>query len=274
MIRFFMRFPQGRKKAFTLSYDDGHRCDLQFIDILNKYNLKSTFNLNMGIVATSKENSRLMREEYTCYEGHEVATHGYTHPFFSQLPPEMVTYEITKDRSEMEQFFGRIIRGHAYAYGDVDEKSKEILAGAGIVYGRGVKSTHNFGIPKDFLEWQPTCHHDEECFMGLIDKFLDGNPIGSPYIFYVWGHTYEFGYNKERNNWEYCEEFCKKISGHEDTVWYATNIEIYDYINAYKQLRFSMDGTLVHNPTATDLWIGEYYKDEAIKISAGQTIKL
>lgn len=274
MIRFFMRFPEGKKKAFTFSYDDGHRCDLKFIDIINKYGLKSTFNLNMGIVADSKESSRLMREEYTCYEGHEVATHGYNHPFFSQLPPNMVTYEITKDRSEMEEFFGKIIRGHAYAYGDVDAKSKEILANAGIVYGRGVKSTHNFGIPKDFLEWQPTCHHADEKLCELCDKFLEDNPVGSSYIFYVWGHTYEYGYNKERNNWEYCEEFCKKISGHEDSVWYATNIEIYDYVNAYKQLQFSMDGSLVHNPTATDLWIGEHYKDEAVMVPAGATMKI
>ena len=275
ITKFFMRFPGGRPKAFTLSYDDGHRCDLRFIDILNKYGLKSTFNLNMGIVAKDKTSPRLTREEYTCYEGHEVATHGYTHPFFSQLTPELVTYEITKDRSESEQFFGKIVRGHAYAYGDVDEKSKEILKNAGVVYGRGVKSTYNFGIPKDFLEWQPTCHHDEEPLLKLIDKFLEDNPYGQPYLFYVWGHTYEFDYNIERNNWDYAEEFCKKISGHEDTVWYATNIEIYEYINAYKQLVFSMDGNLVYNPTSTDLWIGKYRSDEpAIRIPAGQTVKI
>ncbi len=274
MIRFFMRFPEGRKKAFTLSYDDGHRCDLRFIDILNKYGLKSTFNLNMGIVADSKENSRLMREEYTCYEGHEVATHGYTHPFFSQLPPEMVSYEIVKDRSEAEQFFGKIIRGHAYAYGDYDDKAIEILRNAGIVYARGVKSTHNFKIPRNFLEWQPTCHHNDAQLMELIDKFLSDNPPAESYVMYVWGHTYEFDFGVERNNWDYAEEFCKKIAGHEDTVWYAANIEIYDYIHAYKQLQFSMDGTLVHNPTSTDLWIGEHHKDETVKIPAGQTVRI
>ena len=58
-----MKFPEGKSKAFTLSYDDGHRCDLRFLDIINKYNLKSTFNLNMGIVATTKDSGRLMREE-------------------------------------------------------------------------------------------------------------------------------------------------------------------------------------------------------------------
>lgn len=274
MVRFFMRFPEGRKKAFTLSYDDGHRCDLKFLDIINKYGLKSTFNLNMGIVADSKESSRLMREEYTCYEGHEVATHGYTHPFFSHLPPEMVTYEIAKDRSECEQFFGKIIRGHAYAYGDYNDKAIEILKNAGVVYARGVNSTHKFDIPKEFLAWQPTCHHKETCIFDLIDKFLSENPMAQSWIFYVWGHTYEFDFGVEYNNWEHCEEFCKRISGHEDTVWYATNIEICDYINAYKQLLFSMDGSIVHNPTCTDLWIGSHRSDECVKVPAGATMKI
>ena len=70
------------------------------------------------------------------------------------------------------------------------------------------------------------------------------------------------------------KEFCKKISGHEDSVWYATNIEIYDYVNAYKQLQFSMDGTLVHNPTCTDLWIGSHRSDECVKVPAGATMKI
>lgn len=273
MERFFMRFPGGRKKAFTLSYDDGVKADIRFLEIINKYGLKSTFNLNMGL-AKRKQSSRLSPEEYACYEGHEIATHGYTHPFFSQLPPGVVTYEIARDRMELEERFGRIIRGHAYAYGDCDEKSKEILKNTGIEYARGVKSTHDFSIPRDFLEWQPTCHHDDEKLFSLIDEFLAWSPSGQSLLFYVWGHTYEFDSGKERNNWEHAQEFCSRISGHEDTVWYATNIEICDYINAYKQLRFSMDASIVYNPTATDLWIGQYASEESVKIPKGETVRI
>lgn len=269
-----MRLPEGKSKAFTLSYDDGHRCDLKFLEIINKYGLKCTFNLNMGIVATSKESARLMREEYTCYEGHEVATHGYTHPFFTQLTPEMVTYEIARDRAEAEEHFGKLVRGHAYAYGDYDDKAIEILRNAGICYARTTKSTGNFSLPDDFLAWHPTCHHREERVFNLIDRFLDETPKYKPYVFYVWGHTYEFDFGVEYNNWDHAEEICKKVSGHEDTVWYATNIEICDYVNAYKKLVFSMDGKIVHNPTSTDVWFGFVGKDEAVKVPAGETVKL
>ena len=48
--------------------------------------------------------------------------------------------------------------------------------------------------------------------------------------------------------------FAKKMGGHKD-VWYATNIEIVDYVNAYRSLIVSADGSTVHNPTAATLWL-------------------
>ena len=38
----------GKMKALTFSYDDGVTQDIRFIEILNKYNLKCTFNINSG----------------------------------------------------------------------------------------------------------------------------------------------------------------------------------------------------------------------------------
>lgn len=47
-------FKGGRKKALTLSYDDGITQDKRLVSIFNKYGLKATFNLNSGI--QSEEN--------------------------------------------------------------------------------------------------------------------------------------------------------------------------------------------------------------------------
>ena len=47
----FMRFPGGKKKALTLSYDDGVEQDIRLIDIMKKNGLKGTFNLNSGCYA-------------------------------------------------------------------------------------------------------------------------------------------------------------------------------------------------------------------------------
>lgn len=37
-------------KYVTFSYDDGCRQDIRFTEILRKYNLKATFNLNSGFL--------------------------------------------------------------------------------------------------------------------------------------------------------------------------------------------------------------------------------
>ena len=42
----FLRFPEGRPKALTLSYDDGCTQDIRLADILSRYGIKCTFNLN------------------------------------------------------------------------------------------------------------------------------------------------------------------------------------------------------------------------------------
>ena len=41
----FLRFPGGKSKAVTLSYDDGVVEDLKLADLLADYGMKCTFNL-------------------------------------------------------------------------------------------------------------------------------------------------------------------------------------------------------------------------------------
>ena len=41
-------FPDGKRKAFTVSYDDGWPQDRRLIGLMNKYGIKGTFNLNSG----------------------------------------------------------------------------------------------------------------------------------------------------------------------------------------------------------------------------------
>lgn len=254
-----MRFPGGRAKAFTLSYDDGVEQDIRFTEILDKYSLKCTFNLNSGIFSPEDvEYSKgqihrvlpLSRaEKLYGRNGHEIATHGYTHPWLEKLTPSGVVYEIVKDREELERVFGRIVRGHAYPFGTYSDGVVEALRACGIVYARTIKSTGSFDMPTDWLRLHPTCHHDDPRLFELIDRFKSYKG-DAPQMLYVWGHTYEF---EAKNNWERAEEMCRAIYGCED-IWYATNIEIYEYTKAYESLVFSADMTRVHNPTSTEIF--------------------
>ena len=49
------------------------------------------------------------------------------------------------------------------------------------------------------------------------------------------------------------EEICQKLANRDD-IWYATNIEIHDYVEAYKSLRYSANGQMVYNPTLYTIW--------------------
>lgn len=257
----YMRFPGGLKKAVTLSYDDGVEQDLTLIELLKKYRMRATFNVSSGwlseegTVYPEGETHRRMSVSQ-CIKGYdlsvcEVAAHADTHPWIDTLTPAMMMNEVVEDRKRLEDMFGIIIKGMAYPYGVYNDTVVDVLRLAGIRYCRTVHSTRMFDIPEDWLRLNPTCHHDDEELFHLTDTFLKEEVEQRPQMFYLWGHTFEF----ERNdNWNRIEEFMQKVSGRED-IWYAANIEIYEYTKAYEALEFSVDGSRIYNPTAIDVYL-------------------
>ncbi|WP_286082312.1 polysaccharide deacetylase family protein [Parablautia intestinalis] len=263
MSGFIMRFPEGKAKALTLSYDDGVEQDKRLMEIMDKNGLKGTFNLNSGLFAPEGTvypqgtiHRRLTGEQaaklYTD-SGHEIAVHGLTHPFLEKLPENMVMWELLKDRENLETKFHTIVRGMAYPFGTYNSVTVDCLKGAGLVYGRTVISSHSFDIPEDWLTLPATCHHDDPELMKLAKQFVEETPRQNSRMFYLWGHSYEF---EEHDNWNVIEEFAA-YTGSRDDIWYATNIQIYDYIQAYQRLEFSVNGRRVYNPTATELYFEE-----------------
>lgn len=278
MASIFLRFPKGRSKALTLSYDDGVDQDRRLIETINKYGIKGTFNLNSGLYAAEGtvylkgEIHRRMTEkqitETLKNTGHEVAVHSLTHPFLEQLPIPMVVNEIIRDRENLETQFGTIVRGMAYPFGTMSENVIEALNICGIVYSRTVVSTNDFRIPKDWMQLTATCHHNSPELQKLAKKFIEDKVTQTPYLFYLWGHSYEFEAN---NNWSVIEDFARYV-GNRDDIWYATNIEIYDYIDAYNRLVFSVDAKRVKNPSSRKVWFE--YSERIIEIEVGAIIEL
>ncbi|MBR4013064.1 MAG: polysaccharide deacetylase family protein [Clostridia bacterium] len=282
-LRTFMRFPNGATKALTLSYDDGVEQDIKMIEILNKYGVKATFNINSGCYTEEgtvfkpgtihRRMTHARALELYKDSGHEVAVHTYSHPWLEQLPPAMAAQEVIEDRINLEADYGKLIRGMAYPYGTLNDTVVEILKNSGIVYSRTTVSTGKFDIPTDWLRLPATCHHNAPNLMELAEKFVNMKVHDHPKLFYLWGHTYEFEAN---NNWNVIEEFCEYISGKED-IWYATNIDIYDYIDAYNRLMWSADGSMVYNPTLVTLWFKFSRRggsSSVIKIEPGETLTL
>jgi hypothetical protein len=107
-----------------------------------------------------------------------------------------------------------------------------------------------------------------ERVLELLDGFLHAKKVRPLSLFYIYGHSYSF---HDDNNWDLIERICAYAGGDPDT-WYATNIEIYNYLTALWQLRFNVERTVVYNPTALDLWIEADRKP--YKIPAGATVRL
>ena len=272
----FLRFPEFRRKAVTLSYDDGVREDKRLIEIMNKNGLKGTFNINSELFGKSLAERRMTREEVMelfADSPHEVAIHGARHLSLAEVDEAIATREVIKDREQLENMFGRIIKGMAYSNGSYNTQVVEILKNCGISYARTTVDTEGFSVPNDWLMMPATCHHNHPRLMELAKKFIEAKEsryqwANKPMLFYLWGHSYEFADN---NNWEIIEEFAEYIGKRSD-IWYATNGEIYDYVQAYTRLKYSVDGKIIHNPTDQDIYLCYYGKQ--VLIPATETIKI
>ena len=261
-------FPGGKHKALTLSYDDGVTQDIRLLEIFNRYGLKGTFHLNSG--SLSHGNKVAADQVAEVYRGHEVSVHSVTHPWLSAVPLETLAWEILEDRQRLEAQTGYPVRGMSYPYGDYSAEVIARLPHYGIEYARTTRSHGRFTLPENFLEWHPTCHHATD-LLAKTDEFLAA-PVRSaqPLLFYVWGHSYEFDRDLPNNNWGLIEAFAAKVAPEQETIWFATNIEIYDYLQAQRRLRFSVDRQVVENQSHLTLWLS--VNGEARTIAPGERL--
>jgi hypothetical protein len=177
---------------------------------------------------------------------------------------------------------GYPVRGMSYPFGNTNDFVIETITGLGIEYARTVGDTYNFSLPTEFLKWQPTIHlfgktnyipNDTENdkkelaqFYQLTSDFLKANSLA---LFYVWGHSWE--YEGPGNKWAEVEKFFKMISQNPE-IYYTTQIGLVDYINAFKNLKFSVDKDLVTNLSAINVFIK--INGKVFTIEAGSTKQL
>lgn len=264
-----MRFvyPNGKRKALTFSYDDGQAFDKRLVSIFNENGLRGTFHLNSGTLGVARGKDVYIRPEEVAdlYRGHEVACHGVQHRNPPTITAAQWAAEVAQDRENLEKLTGYMVQGLSYAFGNYSEEVKSTARALGIKYSRTVKGTGSFFPPVDFMEWHPTCHHNES-LLKLGDQFLDVPGYYELPVMYVWGHSFEFGWP---DDWHMIEEFAAKMSGKED-IWYATNMEICCYIQAVRAQEFSADGLTMHNPCAIPVWVGT--QGGMIEVKAGDTV--
>ncbi|MBO5907298.1 MAG: polysaccharide deacetylase family protein [Clostridia bacterium] len=225
-----------KKKAITFSYDDGVTQDIRLIELLNKYNLKCTFNLNSGLLSGKqiliRNDQRIAHYKVHSddvkyiYDGHEVAVHTLTHPNLTQCDEKEIIHQVETDRLNLSELVGYEVVGMAYPCGSVnndDRVANIIKSYTGVKYSRTITVNDCFDLQENLYRFNPTSFHlNFEKLMRLGKAFVELNPE-TPKIFYIWGHSYEMDYGADY--WIKLEEFFKLISNKDD-IYYGTNKDV------------------------------------------------
>ena len=226
----------GKKKAITLSYDDGITQDIRLIELLNKYDLKCTFNINSELLSRGdmliRQGLRISHYKLKpsdvkgVYEGHEVAAHTLTHPYLPRCDDAEIIRQVENDRLNLSELVGYEVVGMAYPGGgqNNDDRVAEVIKNnTGIKYARTIADNGSFDPQSNLYRFNPTVYHlDFDKMMALGNEFLSMK-TDEPKIFYIWGHSYEMDYGADY--WVRLEEFFKLISGKDD-IFYGTNKEV------------------------------------------------
>lgn len=224
-------------KIITFSYDDGVRQDKRLVEILNKYGLKATFNINSELLGTKNKlniidykGEKICHDKLTVdearevYSGHEVAVHTLTHPQLTYLPNEEILRQVEKDRENLKEIFGYEIIGMAYpcaGYQNSDRVEQVIRESTGVKYARTISNSFSVAPQQNLIRYQPTTFHlDFANNYHMVDEFFASDRSG---VFYIWGHSYEFDIN---DTWAEFEKFCEYISNREGVI-YATNADAF-----------------------------------------------
>ncbi|MBQ8658775.1 MAG: polysaccharide deacetylase family protein [Clostridia bacterium] len=225
----------GKKKAVTFSFDDGVTQDIRLIEILNRYGLKGTFNLNSGLLGKEGEllrNGKNVRHDKinandvkTVYAGHEVAVHTLTHPTLTTLDKKEIIRQVEEDRKALSELCGYEVVGMAYPNGGInnDDRVAEIIKNnTGVRYARTITSTYAFDKQENLFRFNPSVYYIEKQLEEIVEKFL-ALEANDRQLLYIWGHSYEM--DAEYISWEKFEKICEKLSNRND-IFYGTNKEV------------------------------------------------
>ena len=206
-------------KIVSLSFDDGTIYDKRFIDLLNKYGLRATFNLNSGLkdfiwYYEDKPIRRLnLEESKEIYKGHEVASHSLTHPYFSSLDEKRQIREVEEDILNLEKIFSRKIEGFAFPFIDQTEANIQVVKNnIDLKYIRCSIFTEKI-LPKDRYHVGINALYDDKDIYEKLERYKSNILPNS--LFVIAGHAYEF---EVKNDWEKIEKLLKYLKENDELL--------------------------------------------------------
>ncbi len=249
-------YPGGKSRAFNISYDDGVIQDIRFVELLNRYGLKGTFNLNYGLMHQNftwqhecgMTVRRLQEEEIRgIYKGHEIASHSYSHPYFDNMCEPDILKELGADKFFLERLTGREVAGYATPFYYYSDLMADCVDHCGFEYARISEESNDYSVPSDFYRWRGSKFHWDDDLEAFVDGFLATEQELA--LCQLVGHSYDLDV---MDLWDTMERICHKVSS-DATVWPATHIELVRYLKAMDKLRIW--DHQIRNESNTVLWI-------------------
>ena len=199
------------RKIFLLSFDDGTIWDSRFVELLNKYRIPCTFNLNSGLenFVWEFEGKPVIRQHLADtvaqYRGHEVASHTLTHPWLDQLPPPALRREVEEDCKAIKRIFDLQEIGFGVPFTACGEREIRIIRKF-VRYIRLSDFADSFALPRD--EYHIPIHglYNAPDIRERIARFAASDlPVS---LFVMAGHSYEF---EMLDHWAYMDELLQYI---------------------------------------------------------------
>jgi len=248
-------YPGGKSKAFNISYDDGVVQDIRFVELLNRYELKGTFNLNYGLMKSGftwqHENGMTVRrirprDVRTVYAGHEIASHSYSHPYFDNMGETDILRELGADKFFLERLTGREVAGYATPFYYYSDLMADCVRHCGFEYARISEESNDYSVPSDFYRWRGSKFHWDDDLEDFVRDFLETDrELG---LCQIVGHSYDLD---ALNLWERMDRICRWVSENGD-VWPATHIELVRYLRGMRLVRIT--DREIRNESGVELW--------------------
>lgn len=266
-------YPGEKTKAFNISYDDGVIQDIRFVELLNRYGLKGTFNLNYGLTRSGftwqHECGMTVRrlteaQAKVVYDGHEIASHSYSHPYFDNMVEMEILRELGADKFFLEKLTGREVAGYATPFYYYSDLMADCVRHCGFEYARISEESNDYSIPADFYRWQGSKFHWDDELEDFVRGFLETNQELA--LCQLVGHSYDLDV---MDLWDKMERICRGVSENGD-VWAATHIEIVRYLRAMDMAIIS-DSEIMNN---SDMSLWFRVNENIISLNPGENLNV
>ncbi len=201
-------------KFFLLSFDDGTIYDRRFVELLNQYHIKGTFNLNSGLEDfvwyyedRFPVRRQILSEVGDLYRGHEIASHSLHHHWLNSLTPPQISREIGEDCETLKQIFGLQEIGFGVPFTACEEREIKIIRKF-VRYIRLSEFAGTYALPEDPYHIPIHALYNDADIREKIAAFAENTLEDS--LFVMAGHSYEL---EVLDHWEYMEQLLAYISG-------------------------------------------------------------